>query len=80
MTREPDWLCPFCGTGHQRKVCTQFLQTLPVVTGTMGPNREYIPPPGVSVTVRVLPSGVGGSEAIRAYGRGYNFGKEQEDA
>ena len=46
--------CHWCSGGHISTACPNRNGATVKQFGTMGPNREYIPPPGVEVRVRHL--------------------------
>lgn len=54
--------CKWCSGDHQSAACTNREGVTVKQYGTMGPNREYVPPPGVRVTVRHLPPSVFGED------------------
>lgn len=52
--------CHFCRGRHVSAACPNRDGEVVKLYGTLGPDREYIPPPGVKVRVLVLPNTVHG--------------------
>lgn len=66
--------CKWCSGNHMSADCTNRSGTgLVRQFGTMDENREYVPPPGVKVTIRHLPHNVFG-EDLKAQAGG-RFGR-----
>lgn len=61
--------CHFCRGRHVSAACPNRNGTQIKLYGTLGPNREYIPPPGVRVRVLVLPNTVHG-DMLKDYAKG----------
>jgi len=61
--------CHFCRGRHVSAACPNRYGESVKLYGTMGPNREYVPPPGVRVRVLVLPNTVHG-DMLKDYANG----------